>query len=412
MATPEPAPEPVGFGIVGAGAIVGLSHGPAMARLAEARLVAVSDKDAARAEANGRAWGAERWYAETEALIADAAVEAVLVATPNRFHRAAVEMAAAAGKPVFCEKPLAATLTDARAMVEACAAARVILQVGFNQRFWAQVRIAKQLIDTGFIGRVHGCRSLFAEQQGKYPAATAYRYDLAQSGGATIIDLTVHRIDLVRHLLGEFRSLTAEVRHNALAEAVDDNVWILANLQNGATVCLTSDRYGPGVKDETDIFGSEGTIHFATETLNPFHAAPLAVHTERAAADLPDVLRQAHYPGAWWRNSPAAGSRSTRRARTPTTTSSARSAPPCATARRRRSPARTVPRRRRSSPPPTSPSTNAAGSTCRCPPVPTPRRRLTEAECPGLEPGPRAFPVLFGSGPLPHPATHSIRSRG
>ena len=120
----------------------------------------------------------------------------------------------------------------------------------------------------------------------------------------------MHRIDLVRHLLGEFRSLTAEVRHNALAEAVDDNVWILANLQNGATVCLTSDRYGPGVKDETDIFGSEGTIHFATETLNPFHAAPLAVHTERAAADLPDVLRQAHYPGAWWRNSPAAGSRS------------------------------------------------------------------------------------------------------
>ena len=293
-------PEPVGFGIVGAGAIVGLSHGPAMARLAEARLVAVSDKDAARAEANGRAWGAERWYAETEALIADAAVEAVLVATPNRFHRAAVEMAAAAGKPVFCEKPLAATLTDARAMVEACNAAGVILQVGFNQRFWAQVRIAKQLIDTGFIGRVHGCRSLFAEQQGKYPAATAYRYDLAQSGGATIIDLTVHRIDLVRHLLGEFRSLTAEVRHSALAEAVDDNVWILANLQNGATVCLTSDRYGPGVKDETDIFGSEGTIHFATETLNPFHAAPLAVHTERAVADLPDVLRQAHYPGAWW----------------------------------------------------------------------------------------------------------------
>ena len=186
-------------------------------------------------------------------------------------------------------------------MVEACAAAGVVLQVGFNQRYWNQVRIAKTLIEQGVIGKVHGFRSIYAERWNVYPAATRYRYDLALSGGATIIDLTIHRIDLVRHLLGEFRSVMAELAHSVVPDPIDDNVWLLARLESGARGCLSSDRYSPAIGDGTDIYGSEGTIHLATETLNPFHAVPLAVHTERKAADLPEVLREAHYPEAWWK---------------------------------------------------------------------------------------------------------------
>ncbi len=298
--TATPVGAPVRFGLIGAGAIMRLSHAPTIRRSAGAELIAVFDRDAERAGRLAGDFGAVA-CAEVERLLERPDIDAVVVATPNRFHPEAVIAAAAAGKHVLCEKPLAIDIQAARRMVEACAAAGVVLQVGFNQRYWNQVRIAKELIGAGVIGEVHGFRSIYAERWDAYPAATRYRYDLALSGGATIIDLTIHRIDLVRHLLGEFRGVMAELAHSVVPDPIDDNVWLLARLEGGARGCLSSDRYSPAIGDGTDIYGSEGTIHLATETLNPFHAAPVAVHTGRKAADLPDMLREAVYPEAWWK---------------------------------------------------------------------------------------------------------------
>ena len=186
-------------------------------------------------------------------------------------------------------------------MVKACEDAKVVLQVGFNQRFWGQVEIAKQLIDAGFIGKIHQMRSIYSEKSTAYPAATRYRYDLAQSGGATTIDLTIHRIDLARHLVGDFSGVFAELVHNELPEKVDDTVFMLARFATGARGCLAGNRFSPNIGDGTDLYGTEGTIHIASETTSPFASAPLAVYTEKSAADLPDVLREAHYPDAWWK---------------------------------------------------------------------------------------------------------------
>jgi predicted dehydrogenase len=202
---------------------------------------------------------------------------------------------------VLCEKPLAVTVAECRQMVDAAARAGVVLQVGFNQRFWSQVQIAKSLVDAGFIGKVHQVRSHYAEKSTAYPAVTRYRYDLAQSGGATIIDLTIHRIDLARHLVGEFSGVCAELAHSQIEEVVDDNVFLMTRFAGGARGSLSGNRYSPNIGDGTDLYGTEGTIHIASETLNPFNAAPLAVYTERSMADLPDVLREAHYPDAWWK---------------------------------------------------------------------------------------------------------------
>ncbi len=293
--------KPVGIGLVGAGAIMRLSHAPTIARSTDAKLVGVYDPDAGRATALAEENGAKA-YAELDALLGAKDVDAVIVATPNLFHGEAVIAAADAGKHVLCEKPLALDIQTARKMVEACAAKTLVLQVGFNQRFWAQVQIAKNLVDSGFIGDVHGFRSVYSEKSTAYPAATRYRYDLKQSGGATIIDLTIHRIDLARYLIGDFSAVVAELAHSVLPDKVDDNVWLLARFKNGARGCLSSDRFSPAIGDGTDLFGAEGSIHIATETLNPFHAEPLAVCTEKSATDLPDVLREAHYPDAWWKS--------------------------------------------------------------------------------------------------------------
>jgi len=291
---------PVRVGLVGAGAIMRLSHAPTVKRTAGATLTAVFDSDLSRAEALAGDFGG-RAYGDLEAMLSAPDVDAVIVATPNRFHEEGVVTAAAHGKHVFCEKPLTLDVQSARRMIDACRKAKILLQVGFNQRFWGQAQVAKSLIDSGFIGKVHQYRSNYSEKSTAYPAATRYRYDLAQSGGATIIDLTIHRIDLLRHLVGDYSAVFAELTHSALPEKVDDNIFLLTRGTGGERGCLSGNRYSPDIGDGTDVYGSEGTIHIASETLNPFHAAPLAVYTEKSAKDLPDVLAEAHYPDAWWK---------------------------------------------------------------------------------------------------------------
>jgi predicted dehydrogenase len=292
--------QAIRIGLIGAGAIMRLSHAPAIARQPATELAAVYDPDRERAVALAGPAGADV-FQDLAALLGREDIDAVVVATPNRFHAEAVIAAAAAGKHVLCEKPLAMSVQEARAMVDACRRAGVVLQVGFNQRFWPQVQIAKALIDAGVIGEVLQVQSVYAEKAGAYPAATRYRYDLAQSGGATIIDLTIHRIDLVRYLVGDVTGVFADLANSALPERVDDNVWLLTRFANGARGCLSGNRFSPDIGDGTDIRGSKGTIHLATETINPFHASPLAVYTEAGAEDLPAVLREAVYPEAWWK---------------------------------------------------------------------------------------------------------------
>lgn len=291
----------IGIGLIGAGAIARLSHAPSVRGSSCARVVGVFDRDSIRADALGKLTDADFTTNDLDRLLADPAVNAVIVATPNSHHAEAVIAASAAGKHVLCEKPLSTDALSARAMVDACQKAGVILQTGFNQRFWEQVRIAKEVIDSGLIGTIQGFRSVYSERWDVYPAATRFRYDLTQSGGATIIDLAVHRIDLARYLVGEISSVVADLAHCAMPDAADDNVWLLLRFANGARGAVTSDRYSPTIVDGTDIYGTHGTIHIATETINPFHAVPLAVYTEKSFDELPDSLRQQHYPEAWWK---------------------------------------------------------------------------------------------------------------
>ena len=292
--------RPIRIGLIGAGAIMRLSHAPVITKSDGATLAAVFDVALQRAEAITAEFGGKA-FDNLEAMLETGDVDAVIVATPNAAHPAGVLAAAERGKHVLCEKPLAISVADCRRMVEACAEAKVVLQVGFNQRFWSQVQIAKALVDSGFIGKVHQMRSIYSEKSTAYPAATRYRYDLAQSGGATIVDLTIHRIDMARHLVGDVTGVFAELAHSQLAEKVDDNVWLLTRFENGGRGCLSSNRYSPDIGDGTDLYGSEGTIHIASKSINPYNASPLAVYTEKFAKDLPDVLREACYPDAWWK---------------------------------------------------------------------------------------------------------------
>lgn len=288
------------IGLIGSGAIMRLAHAPTIRASGCAELTAVFDTDIHRANALVSEFGGFA-FDNLDEMLDKAGLDAVIVATPNLYHQASVIKAAEYGLHVLCEKPLAIDIGSAAHMVRACREAGVVLQTGFNQRFWTQNRLAKELIHSGFIGEVHQMRSLYAEKATAYPASTDFRYNLEQSGGATIIDLTVHRIDLARWLVGDISSVFAELAHSHLPEAVDDNVWLLTRFENGARGCLSSNRISPNIGDGTDIFGTEGSIHLASESINPYNSAPLHIYTEKSKADLPDFLQEACYPDAWWK---------------------------------------------------------------------------------------------------------------
>jgi predicted dehydrogenase len=172
----------------------------------------------------------------------------------------------------------------------------VLLQVGFNQRFWAQVQIARRS-STRLHRQVHAFRSVFERWT---PIRRRRAIATMPTPAAPHHRSSPHRSRAT--CSGDFAAVCAELAHSVVPDAVDDNVWLLARFASGARGCLSSDRYSPAIADGTDIYGSAGTIHIATETQNPFHATPLAVYTERPAAELPAVLREAHYPDAWWKS--------------------------------------------------------------------------------------------------------------
>lgn len=286
-------------GVVGAGAIVRMSHLPSIARTDGVRAVALADPDEERVGLLAKEHGAVA-HTDYARMLDETEMDAVLVALPNHLHRDVIERATARGLHVFTEKPVAHDLEDARAIEAACDAAGVVTLTGFNQRFREPVQLAKEGIDAGVVGDVLSFRSVYSESYDVYPSATRYRYDLAQSGGASILDLAIHRIDQARHLVGDIVEVCATVDHRTIPFPADDNVFLLLRFENGATGVISSDRFSPQVSNATDIYGPNGTIHVSSETRNPFQSVPLAFSSRLPVADLPRSYAEADWPSAWW----------------------------------------------------------------------------------------------------------------
>jgi len=234
-----PAGEPLGV------AILGCAHRPhawsyarALAALPTARLVAVYDADAALAHSVADDFGAP-WTDDAEALLSSAEVQAAVVCSPTSRHRADVELAAAHGVHVLCEKPVATTVEDADAMLAATDAAGTQLHVAFVSRFLPQVRQVKEALDGGRLGQVVGLR---AGNRGRPPLPPGYPSwitDPEQSGGGALIDHSVHLTDLVRHLTGlEVEQVAAETGSLLWGAGVEDCALVSLRLEGGAVAGL------------------------------------------------------------------------------------------------------------------------------------------------------------------------------
>ena len=220
----------VGVALIGSGRM-GAFHAETVAlRLPAARLVAVADPAPGAAERLAGALGADRAYADVAQLWDDPAVDAVVIAAPARSHADLVVAAAAAGKHVFCEKPMAVTLPDADRAVDAARAAGVVLQVGFNRRFAADWRATRALLDAGTLGTPRLLRSLTRDPGGFDPSRV--RPD------TVFLETLIHDFDTLRFL----NPGAAAVEVHAVADALVEPGWRDRGLLDTAVVTIRFDN--------------------------------------------------------------------------------------------------------------------------------------------------------------------------
>ena len=189
---------PLRVGVIGTG-FAGSTHARACVGLPGARLTTITAATGAEAQPLATELGA-RVAPDAAALCASEEVDLVVVASPTYLHREHVILAAEAGKQVFCEKPIARTLDDARAMVQACAAANVRLAIGHVVRFFPEYRRAKELLDDGVLGRA--AIATLTRGTLSVGAARAWYLDPTKSGGV-VLDLMLHDLDVLRWWFGE-----------------------------------------------------------------------------------------------------------------------------------------------------------------------------------------------------------------
>ncbi|MFB2564371.1 Gfo/Idh/MocA family protein [Rhizobium sp. IMFF44] len=196
-----------------------------------ASIVAICDRDPERLKLVGDQFGIERRYTDAAAMFADGGFDFVDIATTVQSHRALVEMAASYKIPAICQKPFAKTLSDAKAMVAACAQAGVPLMVHENFRWQTPIQAVKRALQSGAIGEPFWGRFSF---RSGYDVFSGQPY-LAEGERFIIEDLGIHTLDIARFILGDVSSLTARTKRVNPKIKGEDVATILLDHENGAT---------------------------------------------------------------------------------------------------------------------------------------------------------------------------------
>jgi len=269
------AQGPVRVALIGSGRM-GAFHGETLARrLPGAVLAAVADPAPGAAERIASELGAPKFCTDPAAAFADPEIDAVVIAAPARFHADLVVAAAAAGKGVFCEKPMAVTLADADRAIDAARATGVVLQVGFNRRFAADWAAARALLDYGRLGTPRLLRSVTRDPGGFNPARVA--------PNTIFLETLIHDFDALRFLNPGASAVEVFATADALVEpewrdrGLMDTAVVVVRFDNGAVgtaeACFEA-SYGYDVRGE--VFGSGGmaTMGDGRRTGMVFSAAP------------------------------------------------------------------------------------------------------------------------------------------
>jgi inositol 2-dehydrogenase len=247
-------------GLIGVGRLGRVYARDLSARIASTRLVAVADMNEKLARDVAAEFDVPRSYTDPEQLIADPAVDAVVIVSPTHAHRDHVVAALKAKKPTFCEKPPALSLAEATAMADAEKQSGTFFQMGFMRRFDPGYAAAKRQVDEGRIGR-----PVVFKATSRDPFPPSLSYADPKSSGGIFIDMGIHDFDLARWFMGDVASVQAVGAVLAFPELATvgdhDNVIATMTFADGRLGVVDLTRNGfYGYDISTDLLGTEGTI--------------------------------------------------------------------------------------------------------------------------------------------------------
>src|SRR3954454_5907815 len=290
----------IGVGVIGFGWL-GQAHSRSLLRIPtlfadrdfDTELVICGDTLPERREDAVSSFGFARSTADWRAVLEDPDVDVVVIAAPNMFHTELVEAAAAAGKHVFCEKPVGGTPEQTVRAEKAARHAGVISGVGYNYRWAPLVQYARKLIAEGTLGEITNCRGRFFSMYGSDPLGVlSWRFLLDQAVYGVTTDLMSHSVDLAHMLLGPIARVTGTtetfIRERPLpvaggshygrgrpedakgAVTNEDYAGMLCEFANGARGTFETSRsiVGPESQNAFEVYGTKGALGWNLEKLN------------------------------------------------------------------------------------------------------------------------------------------------
>ncbi|UXH42978.1 Gfo/Idh/MocA family oxidoreductase [Rossellomorea vietnamensis] len=257
----------VRWGIIGCGDVTEKKSGPAFQKVKNSELVAVMRRTGELAKDYAERHGVAKWYDDANALINDPDVDAVYIATPPGSHKEYTLTAAAAGKPVYVEKPMARTFNECNEMVAACEEAGVPLYVAYYRRAQERFLKIKELLDQNAIGDVRFVSSTQYQTAGedvKGSDQLPWRVQPEIAGGGLFFDLASHTLDILDFLLGPIQEAKGFASNQGGFYEAEDIVTGTYQFESGVqgvgTWCFTAFEN----VDKNEIVGSKGKISFST----------------------------------------------------------------------------------------------------------------------------------------------------
>jgi predicted dehydrogenase len=273
----------IGTGFMGKAHVFGFTSAPRVFDLPmeiELRMVAdVTPEAAARA---ARTLGFARATADWRELIADPEIDLIDITAPNALHKEMALAAIAAGKHVYCEKPLAPRAEDAREMAEAAEAAGVTSQVGFNYLCNPMLALAREMIAAGELGEIRGYRGIHCEDY-MADAGGVYGFRHDPAGGGALADIGSHALATAEFLCGPITRVMGDLvtmiaerpdgKGGHRAVTVDDVGRAFLRFESGASGSIEGNWIATGRKMQHDfeVYGTKGALAFSQERFNELH---------------------------------------------------------------------------------------------------------------------------------------------
>lgn len=285
----------VRFGIIGAGQIAS-SAGDAVQKHPHATLAAAQDLNPERLKALAEKYKIPATYSTAKELFADKNVDAVYIATPNKFHVPLAIEALEAGKHVILEKPFAMNAKEAAQAIATAKKAGRVLALGMNQRFTADSQKIKTLVNQGLFGEIYHAKAYWSRRTG-IPKLGTWFGNMELAGGGSLYDIGVHMLDLCLYTINNFEPVSVvgatytKFGNRGLGEGgwgmsersdikfdVDDFASAFIRFANGATVTLDTTwacHRAEGNRDNVEIFGTEAGASLRPARLFRASSSPL-----------------------------------------------------------------------------------------------------------------------------------------